>query len=87
MYNVNQIKKALETNIGKRIMLRAVKGRKRYQITSCTIEHTYPGIFVVKTTDEVTGREKLISFSYSDILTGTIELKMYKDNSKGKEVS
>ncbi len=79
MYNINQIKTTLEKNIGKKILLRAVKGRKRYTIPCCTIEKTYPGIFVIKTSDITTGSEKHLSYSYADILTGTIELRLHKD--------
>ena len=60
-------------------MICVVKGRKRYSINSCTIENAYNGIFVVKTVDSHTNKEKYISFSYCDILTGTIKLKLYKD--------
>ncbi len=76
---IEKIKKAFETNIGKTVMLCAVKGRKRYRIKECVIENAYPGIFVIKTIDAKTGKEKHISYSYSDILTGTIEIKMYRD--------
>lgn len=79
MLKIEQIKKAFETNIGKTIMLSAVKGRKRYRIKNCVIQNAYPGIFVVKTIDAKTGKEKYMSYSYSDILTGTIEIKMYQD--------
>ena len=79
MYNINQIRTTLEKNIGKKILLRAVKGRKRYTIPYCIIEKTYPGIFVVSTTDPITLKPKSMSFSYADILTGTIEIRLHKD--------
>ncbi len=79
MSKIEQIKKAFESNIGKTVMLSAVKGRKRYKIKECVIANAYPGIFVIKTTDPKTNKEKMISYSYSDILTGTIEIKMYPD--------
>lgn len=79
MYNINQIRCTLEKNIGKKVSLRAVKGRKRYTIPCCTIEKTYQGIFVISTTDPVTFKEKAMSFSYADILTGTIEIRLHKD--------
>lgn len=79
MYNINQIRYTLEKNIGKKVSLRTVKGRKRYTIPCCTIKYTYPGIFVITTTDPETGEDKAMSFSYADILTGTIEIRLYKD--------
>ena len=79
MYNINQIRCVLEKYIGKIVALRVVKGRKRYTIPCCIIEKTYPGIFVISTTDPVTRKDKAISFSYADILTGTIEIRLHKD--------
>lgn len=83
MNKIEQIKKAFESNIGRTVMLSAVKGRKRYRIKECVIANAYPGIFVIKTTDPKTNKEKMLSYSYSDILTGTIEIKLYQN----KEIS
>ena len=83
MNKIAQIKKAFENNIGKTVMLSVVKGRKRYIIKQCVIQNAYQSIFVVKTNDIKSGKEKLISYSYSDILTGTIVIKLYRE----KEIS
>lgn len=79
MKQIELIRNALKKNIGKKVMLRCVKGRKRYVINSCIIENVYPGIFVLKTSDPYTGKDKMISYSYCDILTNTIELRLYND--------
>lgn len=79
MKQIELIRNALKKNIGRRVMLRCVKGRKRYVINSCIIENVYPGIFVLKTSDPYTGKDKMISYSYCDILTNTIELRLYND--------
>ncbi len=79
---IDNIKTILKQNIGKEVSVAAVKGRHRYKINCCTIENVYPGIFVIKTTDEHTGDEKKISYSYSDILTGTIVIKPYSQAEK-----
>lgn len=79
MKQIESIRNALQKNIGRKVMLRCVKGRKRYIINCCTIENVYPGIFVVKTKDPHTDCDRMMSFSYCDILTHTIELKLYND--------
>ena len=77
--SIDYIKNTLQMNMGKKITLAAVKGRNRYKIDCCTIENVYPGIFVVKTTDGHSGKDKRISYSYSDILTRTIIIKPYSE--------
>lgn len=78
---IETIKNVLRAHIGQRVMLAAVKGRRRFVIKDCTIENVYPGIFVVRTKDEMTGYDKRISFSYSDILTKTIVMKRLDERS------
>ncbi|NLY43071.1 MAG: Veg protein [Clostridiaceae bacterium] len=68
-----RIKKSLESNIGKRVRLTAKKGRKKSVIRQGIIESTYPSIFVIKLDNdsEITRR---VSYSYTDVLTKTVEL-------------
>ena len=79
MKRIESIKNVLRKNLGKKVMLRCVKGRKRYVINNCYIEKVYPGIFVLRTVDAYTGCDKMISCNYCDILTNTIELRLYND--------
>lgn len=79
---IDNIKSILRQNIGKEVSVAVVKGRHRYKINCCTIENVYPSIFVIKATDEHTGNEKKISYSYSDILTGTLVIRNYCQEEK-----
>lgn len=75
------IKSDIDNYVGERVVLRANKGRKKISIKQGTIEKTYPSIFIVKIDGEVPediGRT--VSFSYSDILTKSIELFICRDN-------
>lgn len=79
MKRIETIKKALRKNIGKKVMLRCVKGRKRYILTDCIIENVYPGIFVLRVHDPLFHEDRMMSYSYCDILTNTIELRLYRE--------
>jgi uncharacterized protein Veg len=77
------IKSNIDNYVGERVVLRANKGRKKISIKQGVIEKTYPSIFLVRIDGEVPedfGRT--VSFSYSDILTKSIELFACKDNVK-----
>ena len=73
-----QIKKNIETCIGKRVQLKANKGRKKAFIKEGIIENSYPSIFVKFENEYETTRR--VSFSYTDILTKAVELVIYKDD-------
>lgn len=75
------IKSDIDNYVGERVVLRANKGRKKISIKEGIIEKTYPSIFIVKIDGEVPeDLGRTVSFSYSDILTKSIELFICRDN-------
>ena len=74
-----QIKRDIETCVGKKVQLKANKGRKKAFIKEGVLENTYPSIFVVKFENEYETTRR-VSFSYTDILTKAVELVVYNDN-------
>ncbi len=75
------IRSNVDSYVGERVVLKANKGRKKISIKEGIIEKTYPSIFVIRIDAEVPedfGRT--VSYSYSDILTKSIELFACKDN-------
>lgn len=72
------IKKGIGKYIGKKIVVKANKGRKKIVTRSGLLEATYPSIFIVRygIDDEVISR---VSYSYSDILTSNVQIKLIRD--------
>lgn len=69
------IKEDLESHVGQKVRLKANRGRKKVMVREGVLEKTYPHIFVVKLDDKRSTVQR-ISFSYSDILTETVELSL-----------
>ncbi len=81
--SLNKIKKDVETCVGEKVRLKANKGRRKTFIKEGILESTYPCIFVVKfNTDQDSIRR--VSYSYSDILTETVELTLCSENRRIK---
>jgi uncharacterized protein Veg len=70
--SLQQIRLDLESCVGKRVKLRANRGRKKIIEAEGVIESTYPKIFVVKL-DKSHSLERL-SYTYADVLTRTVEV-------------
>lgn len=68
------IKKDLECRIGSEIMLVAQTGRKRQTERKGILTETYPSVFVVDLDPEENSFER-VSYSYSDVLTRTVEIE------------
>lgn len=72
------IKKNMDGHIGEKVLLKANSGRRKVVIKEGILEKTYPNIFVIR----VEGNDnssRTVSYSYSDILTQTVQL-VFKAN-------
>lgn len=72
---IQEIKRTVERCIGHKVILKTNKGRKKVMVREGVLEDVYPSVFVVRV-DEGLQSERVVSFSYSDILTETVELSV-----------
>lgn len=70
---VGRIRSDLQSLMGTRMRLKANMGRSKIVEREGVLEETHPSLFVVKV-DEKRDRTARVSYSYVDILTGTVEL-------------
>jgi uncharacterized protein Veg len=70
---VGRIRSDLQALMGRRMRLKANMGRSKIVEREGILEETHPSLFVVKV-DEKRERTARVSYSYVDILTGTVEL-------------
>lgn len=70
---LSAIKKDIDSHVGEKILLKANSGRRKVVVREGILEQTYPNIFVVR----VEGNDstsRTVSYSYSDILTQTVQI-------------
>ena len=72
------IKKSLDSNLGKRLMLKANGGRRKTIERSGVLAETYPSVFVIELDQDENAFER-VSYSYADVLTETVELTFYDE--------
>lgn len=77
--DLSKIKSSLTDNVGHKVRLTAKKGRKQIVTREGVIESTYPSIFTVKLDNqsEFFTSEQRVSYSYTDVLTKSVELVIY----------
>lgn len=76
-----QVKESLSQNVGRSVKLTSRHGRKKISECRGVIEHIYPCIFTVRLDDETidhSNRAQTVSFSYTDVLTKSIEIALIK---------
>lgn len=78
MYQMNAIKNELEENLGKKVIIKANKGRKKYVTKHGVLESVYPSLFSVAV---VNGEDKtILTYTYSDVLTENVKIIILEDD-------
>jgi uncharacterized protein Veg len=71
------IKQDIETFVGNRVKLKSFKGRNKVVEKEGVLERTYPNIFIIKLEEKRLQRR--VSFSYTDVLTESVELTVCQE--------
>ncbi len=86
--DISRIKSGLSDNVGRKVQLTAKRGRKKAMVRMGVIEGTYPSIFTVKldAVENTSRQERVVSFSYADILTRAVEINVCADSDSNTAV-
>ncbi|HHT41812.1 MAG TPA: ABC transporter permease [Firmicutes bacterium] len=76
---IEEIKQHLESNLGKKVFIRANKGRRRYLESEGILVETYPKLFVVDL--DQTNAVRRRSYTYADVLTDTVQITINNEQS------
>ncbi len=75
---LTSIRHNLEDHVGKRVMIRADKGRRKVSENEGVLEGIFPNIFVVKV--NACGGPRRLTYTYSEVLTRQVRIKFKGDN-------
>lgn len=73
--NLTGLKKQIQNNIGKKVVVKADKGRNKIITKTGVIEDVFPSLFTIKIVNEF-DQERTVSYTYTDLLTSTVELQI-----------
>lgn len=75
--DISKVRASVHQQCGRKVLIQLDKGRNKVDIQEGVIKAAYPSVFTVLIND---GREEnppqLLSFSYSDIITRDIRMKL-----------
>jgi len=75
--NVSRVRSDISRFIGSKVKLESNKGRSKAIVTEGVLENTYPSIFTIRL-DDTEEKTRTVSFSYTEILTRTVELTVFE---------
>ena len=71
---LNSIRRGLEDHLGKRVTVRAQKGRRRISVDEGVLESTYPSVFTIRV--NASGGPRRLSYTYSDVFTRIVRIRV-----------
>ena len=73
--DVTHVRSDIQRIVGSKVRLETNKGRHKSVVSSGIVSHAYPSIFTVQL-NEGTDASRRLSFSYTDVLTNTVEITL-----------
>lgn len=77
---LTEIREKIDSFVGQEVKVTANRGRRKSLEKVGVLEKTHPNIFIVKIAEHQQIRR--LSYSYADLLTDNVELKLTEENSK-----
>ena len=75
--DINKVRASVYQQCGKKVMIQLDRGRNKVDIQEGVIQGAYPSVFTILVKDENENNPpQLLSFSYSDIITRDIRMKL-----------
>ncbi len=75
--DLNRVRASVLHQLGSRVLFQLDRGRNRVDVQEGVIQGAYPCVFTILVDDgEQGGPPQLLSFSYADVLTRDIRMKL-----------
>ena len=75
--DISKVRASVSQQCGNRVVIQLDRGRNKFDIQKGTLKDAYPSVFTVLVDDEKDENPpQLLSFSYTDIITKDIRMKL-----------
>lgn len=74
---INKVRASVLQQLGSKVLIRMDRGRHRVEVQEGVIQGAYPSVFTILVNDrKEENPPQLLSFSYADVLTRDIRMKL-----------
>lgn len=75
--DISRVRASVHEQCGRKVLIQLDRGRNKIDIQEGVIQEAYPSVFTILVNDEQEQNPpQLLSFSYSDIITRDIRMKL-----------
>lgn len=72
----DKVRASVQQQCGSRVMIQLDRGRNKVDVQEGVIQEAYPSVFTILVEDTKDHPAQLLSFSYTDIITKEIRMKL-----------
>ena len=72
----DKVRASVQQQCGSRVMIQLDRGRNKVDVQEGVIQEAYPSVFTILVEDSDDHPAQLLSFSYTDIITKEIRMKL-----------
>ena len=73
---ISKVRASVHQQCGNRVKIQLDRGRNKVDIQEGVIQEAYPSVFTILVDNEHDNAPQLLSFSYTDIITKDIRMKL-----------
>lgn len=73
---ISKVRASVHQQCGNRVKIQLDRGRNKVDVQEGVIQKAYPSVFTILVDDEQDNAPQLLSFSYTDIITKDIRMKL-----------
>ena len=73
---ISKVRASVHQQCGNRVKIQLDRGRNKVDIQEGVIQKAYPSVFTILVDDEQDNAPQLLSYSYTDIITKDIRMKL-----------
>lgn len=75
--DINRVRSSIHQQCGSKVMIQLDRGRNKVDVQEGIIQKAYPSVFTILVKDENEANPpQLLSFSYTDVITRDIRMKL-----------
>lgn len=74
--DINMVRSTVTNHLGNKVIIKANKGRHKIDVAEGVIKETYPCIFTIEVDGSPEEGSRILSFSYTDVLTKAVMMTL-----------
>ncbi|OGO81897.1 MAG: hypothetical protein A2Y22_03510 [Clostridiales bacterium GWD2_32_59] len=78
--SIKRVREGLQDHVGSKVVVKCNRGKRRTTVNQGVLESTHSNVFVVRYNNQLDETYHRTSYSYTDLLTKSVEFSILRDS-------